>query len=149
MTDQRPTTPVAFAAAERASLSFQHSRMTSGTLSEVVMRLRAAIEAAHLWVLHEIDPQMLLARDSYDIPSARQILFFHPSLMARLLAADSSALIEAPLKFALTQAANGNVMIRWSDPIASFARYGNAELEQLGRDLADICDRIVAGALDG
>ena len=144
MTDQRPKTPVAFAEAARASKPFQHSRITTGLLSGIVARLRASIEAADLWVLHEIDPQMLLARGGYDIQAARQILFFHPSLMARRLAADSSALIEAPLKFALTQAGDGEVMVRWSDPAAAFARYGNDELAKLGRDLADICDRIIA-----
>jgi hypothetical protein len=44
-----------------------------------------------MWVLHEINPQMLLARGGVEIGAARQILFFHPAIMARLLAADSSA----------------------------------------------------------
>ena len=139
---------IPFTAADRASQSFQHSRMVSGTVLDIVAQLRKAIEAADLWVLHEIDPQMLLARGGFGIEAARQILFFHPAIMARLLAADSSALLEAPLKFALTDAGDGKVMIRWSDPIATFARYGNEELAQLGHNLTETCDRIVAGLLD-
>jgi uncharacterized protein (DUF302 family) len=135
--------PVSFEGADRESQPFQHSRRVSGALSDIVTRLRAAIEAAGLWVLHEIDPQAILARGGYVIAPARQILFFHPSLMVRLLAADSSALLEVPLKFALTQAGGGQVMVRWSDPIAAFARYGDEPLSQLGRDLAKTTDRIV------
>jgi uncharacterized protein (DUF302 family) len=84
-------TPVPFTAADRASQSFQHSRLVSGTVSDIVARLRTTIKAAGLWVLHEINPQMLLARGGVEIGAARQIPFFHPAIMARLLAAESSA----------------------------------------------------------
>jgi hypothetical protein len=52
------------------------------------------------------------------------------------------------LKFALTQAGDGKVMIRWSDTVANFARYGNAELAQIGQELAEIGERIIAKLLD-
>lgn len=135
---------VSFTAADRASQPFQRSLLVSGTVDDAVAHLRNAIEAEGVWVLHEINPQMLLARGGYAIDAARQILFFHPDLMARLLTADSAALIEALLKFALTQAGEGQVMIRWSDTAAAFARYGNEDLAQLGRDLAALTDRILA-----
>jgi uncharacterized protein (DUF302 family) len=144
MTQSMRVTHVSFTAADRASQPFQRSLLVSGTVDDAVALLRNAIEAEGVWVLHEINPQMLLARGGYAIDAARQILFFHPDLMARLLTADSAALIEAPLKFALTQAGAGQVMIRWSDAAAAFARYGNEDLAQLGRDLVALTDRILA-----
>jgi len=93
-----------------------------------VARLHLAIEAADFWVLHETDPQALLLRGGCAIGPARQILFFHPRFMVRLLAADPAALLEAPLKFGVIELSAGNVMLRWADPAAAFARYGNRAL---------------------
>jgi hypothetical protein len=54
------TTVVAYAEPVDASAAFQRPRICALPLADVVARLRQAIEAADLWVLHEIDPQMLL-----------------------------------------------------------------------------------------
>lgn len=109
------------------------------------MRLKERIVAADLWVLHEINPQMLLHRGGYDIGPALQILFFHPRLMSRLLTADSAALLEAPLKFALIGFPAGRTELRWLDPRKAFARYGSPALAALGDELAGVCEGIVAG----
>jgi len=98
-------------------------------------------------VLNEINPQMLLARGGYEIEPARQILFFHPDLMARVLAADPSALLEVPLKFAVIGLPEGGVTIRWQDVAHVFARYGNPRLAMLGRELAVTTQGIVNAAL--
>jgi uncharacterized protein (DUF302 family) len=110
--------------------------------------LRDAIIANDVWVLHEIDPQMLLRKGGYAIAAARQILFFHPRLMARLLSTDTAALIEAPLKFAVTELEGGGVAVRWLDPEAAFARYKHPELTSLGNELAQLCARIADQALE-
>jgi len=141
-----PTT-VAYADLGEAVKRFQQSRTMTLALPDVVARLRAAIEAAGLWVLHEIDPQALLRRGGYAIGPARQILFFHPRFVARLLAADPAALLEAPLKLAILELPGGTVSVRWIDPAAAFARYGSAELADLGTELAELCDNIVATSL--
>lgn len=136
---------VAFSESRSAAASFQQTRSTTLPVEEVVARLKAGIVAADLWVLHEINPQMLLHRGGYDIGPARQILFFHPRLMSRLLAADSAALLEAPLKFAVIGFTGGRTELRWLDPSGAFARYGSPALTALGEELASICDDIVAG----
>jgi hypothetical protein len=90
-----------------------------------------AFAAADLWVFHEVDPQILLVREGFEIGAARQILFFPPALMARLLATDPPPRIE------------------WSDPSATFVRYGNEGSAQLGHNLVEASDRIVGGLPDG
>jgi uncharacterized protein (DUF302 family) len=142
-----PTDPqlkhVAVADVGQAAARFQKSRVTTLALSTLVAHLRDAIEAANLWVLHEIDPQALLKRGGYRIAAARQVLFFHPRYVARLLGADPSALLEVPLKFVMLELPDGTVALRWSDPAALFARYRSSALENLGRELSDLCDQIV------
>jgi uncharacterized protein (DUF302 family) len=67
--------------------------------------------------------------------------------MARVLAADPAALLEAPLKFAVLELGDGEVLVRWNDPLAAFARYENAALEKLGQELSAACEEIVVAAL--
>jgi uncharacterized protein (DUF302 family) len=126
----------------RAASDFQRSRMYALHVSDVVARLRARIEAAELWVLHEIDPQALLQRGGYAIAQARQILFFHPRLVVRLLAVDPAALVEAPLKFVVLELAPSETMVRWNDPTIALGRYGHPALAALGRELAAACEAI-------
>ncbi len=132
-----------------AVAAFQHARIITLPFEEVLTRLRQAVEAAGLWVLHEIDPQKVLQRGGYDIGPARQILFFHPDLMVRLLQANPAALLEAPLKLAVMQQPDSTATIRWHDPAAAFGRYGNPVLAELGQDLASRCQQIVNATQGG
>jgi uncharacterized protein (DUF302 family) len=116
-------------------------------VEECTVRLRRSIEAADVWLLDEIDPQKLLTRGGYHIPPARQLLFFHPRYMARLLAADPSALVEAPIKFAVQEISATRSLVHWLDPAAAFARYGNPILSALGKDLAALCSTIIEASL--
>jgi uncharacterized protein (DUF302 family) len=124
---------------------FQYLRSTALPFKEVLERLRAAIREEDVMVLQEIDPQAILARSNYVIGAMRQLLFFHPRLMARLLDADPSALLEAPLKFSVIAGREGLVHVRWQDPAPAFARYGEPALAKLGDELADLC-RVIADA---
>jgi len=130
----------------RSTDGFLRTRATALPFEEVVTRLKAAIEAADLWVLHEIDPQALLRRGGFDIPPARQLLFFHPRYMVRLLSAAPSAVLEAPLKFA-TLEADQEVVVRWFDPGAAFGRYDSDALKALGVELSTLREAIAAQAL--
>jgi uncharacterized protein (DUF302 family) len=136
-----PNQPVAvsYGPVSAQSAEFQHAVVTSRSVDEVVQRLRDGIAAADLWVLHEIDPKMVLGRGGFAIQEGRQILFFHPRLLARMLEIDPAALVEAPIKFVVMQMGLGETTIRWIDPTTPFARYGNAEIAKLGRDLSATC----------
>jgi uncharacterized protein (DUF302 family) len=132
-----------------AVAAFQHAQTTALPFEAALTRLRQAIEAAGLWVLHEIDPQAVLQRGGYDIGPARQILFFHPDLMTSLLQANPAAMLEAPLKFAVMQQPDGHTTIRWHDPAPAFGRYGNPVLTGMGQDLASRCTQIFAATQEG
>jgi uncharacterized protein (DUF302 family) len=132
-----------------AVAAFQHSRIVTLPFEEVLTRLRQAIQAARLWVLHEIDPQKVLQNGGYEISPARQILFFHPDLMVRLLQSNPAALLEAPMKLAVMQQPDRSVAVRWKDPTAAFSRYGNPILTDIGQDLASRCGQIVTAIQEG
>lgn len=138
---------VSYGMAGAAAAAFQRSRTCGLAVAVAVARLRAAIEAADFWMLHEIDPQALLRRGGYAIGDARQILFFHPRFMARPLAADPAALLEAPLKLVVLGLPGDTAMVRRADPAAAFGRYGNPALAALGQELAAACDQNVTASL--
>ncbi|WP_201313783.1 DUF302 domain-containing protein [Dyella sp. EPa41] len=104
--------------------------------------LKHAFKALDLWLIHEIDPQMLLARDGYPIGKARQWLFFHPRYAARLLEANPAALIEIPLKIAVLQMPDGRVLVRHMDIEAQLLRYPG--MAALASELADVMRRVLA-----
>jgi uncharacterized protein (DUF302 family) len=131
----------------KAAAGFQGFRVSNAPFEEVIWRLREAIEGAGFWVLQEINSKMLLKRGGYGAAPVRQILFFHPSFMARILEADSAAVLEAPLKIAILELPSGIVQVRWTDPVALFARYGSTLLAELGRELATACEEIADACL--
>ena len=107
---------------------------------ETVRQLEAAIDAAGLWLVHTIDPQVLLKRGGYEIPRVRQLLFFHPRFMARLLAANPAGVVEAPLKLVVLELPGGLVRVRTPEPRLAFARHPG--LGGLGSELQVLTDTI-------
>ncbi|MDX2287293.1 MAG: DUF302 domain-containing protein [Hyphomicrobiaceae bacterium] len=106
------------------------------------LALEKAIVAADLWVLHRIETQMLLAKGGYEIRPLRQLLFFHPRYMARLLTTNSTAIVEVPLKFVIMAFADGSVRVLHPDIRTAFASYSG--LADLGAELADVVDQITS-----
>lgn len=109
---------------------------------ETIAALEAAIQSQDLWIIARLDPQMLLAKGGYRIHPARQLLYFHPRYMARLLSINPAAIVEAPLKFVVLEAPDGAVTVRHPDIGAAFTNYDS--MQSLGSELAEITDRIVA-----
>jgi uncharacterized protein (DUF302 family) len=125
---------VMLAAASRPS--FQTVVRSVHDFDTTVACLKQAIAAHDLWLIHEIDPQMLLRRAGLDIPAARQLLFFHPRYMMRLLAIDPAAVTEVPIKLVALQAADGTVDVHHPRIDLQLARY--AGFDSLGGELADL-----------
>ena len=119
-----------------------HQRVLHGSLpfEETLVRLKEALQAEDVWLIHEIDPQMLLKRGGYAIQAVRQLLFFHPRYLVRILGINPGAIVEAPQKIVVMETAEGGVTLRFSDPASAFAPYPG--LEALALELADLLERL-------
>lgn len=126
--------------------SFQCVVVSAFAFEATITRLKAALQDQELWLLHEIDPQMLLHRGGYEILATRQLLFFHPRYMARLLAIDPNAVIEAPLKLVIMQMPDGRVTVRFVKVETTLGRYDS--LVELATELTTICLRLVQTVTD-
>ena len=116
---------------------FQHVAISALSFDATVDRLKRALQDHDLWLIQEVDPQMLLQRGGYYIYPTRQLLFFHPRYMARLLALDPNALIEAPLKLVVMQMPDGQVTVRFMTLETTFGRYHS--LAELTKELTTLC----------
>ncbi len=137
MTELAPV-PFAFGAIPEGR---QVAYTSAHDLETTVERLKSEIAARDLWVLAELNPQMLLAKGGYAIRPARQIFYFHPRYMSRLLGTNAAAIVEAPLKFVVLSPDGGPVSVRHPDVAASFSGYAGmtdlaAELATLTREIA-------------
>ena len=126
---------------------FQISHASRRPFEEVLATLRQHIGGAGMKVLHEIDPQAALAGIGQAIGGARLLFFFHPDLVVRLLQADASGIVEAPLKLAVMELPDGSTSVRMADPAQAFARYHTPALTAFGQELAATCQRIIAASL--
>jgi uncharacterized protein (DUF302 family) len=112
---------------------------------ETLERLKRAIQAEDLWLVQELDPQLLAARGGHGILAARQLFFFHPRYLVRILETDPAALLEAPLKLTVLERPDGAVLIRWQEVAARFSGYSG--LTDLGLELEALQERLLAAVL--
>jgi uncharacterized protein (DUF302 family) len=131
--------PVTLDRAEEAA-DWQWIARSRYDFDTTIARLASAIEVAGLWLIADIDAHHLLARGGYAIPKTRQLLFFHPDYMARLLAADARALPEAPLKIVVVAVNDSTVLLRGPRIELALARYH--PLVDLGAELAALVHKI-------
>lgn len=99
---------------------------------ETLAVLRANIESAEMMVLHEIDTQKIIARAGIQSPGLRQILYFHPRFMKRVLEGNPAAVVEAPLKFVVRETPGG-VLVHRLSPRFLFGRY---------KGLSELCEEL-------
>jgi len=128
----KPAQAPATATASLSPLPFQ----------ETITHLKGAIEAEGLWLIHEIDPQRLLARAGYSSLGLRQLLFFHPRYLVPLLEADPRALVEVPLKLVILELPDGKVSVRRPEILAAIGGY--PALGALAAELDALCRRLVS-----
>lgn len=102
---------------------------------------RTAITDNGFLLLHEINPQAILASQQIEIGPVRQLLFFHPVYMKQLLDQDPTAVIEVPLKLVL-RATDKGTTLSYFHPTTHFQGYEG--LDTLGKELHVKVELIVA-----
>lgn len=109
----------------------------------VVAKLVAAIAAAPLALVAHINGQANAAKRGIAVPPDQILEVFRPDLAARVWEADKRAGIEIPLRIHVYEA-DGRAVVAHRPPSEVFARYGNAGLDAVSRDLAPLFERVFA-----
>lgn len=121
---------------------FNVSITVNASFEETLAALKQAIAAEELLLIHEIPVQSILATHGISIPATRQLLFFHPRYMQRILTDNASAIVEAPLKFAVMEISAETTIVRFIRPGYLFERYPG--LETLGYELEEVVMKITS-----
>ena len=141
------TTRLEFGAVGSGAARFQYTASSKRPFDDVVSSLATEIDRAGLKLLQQIDVQTALAGAGRTTGGFRLLFFFHPALVARVIAADVSAMVEAPLKLVAAESPDGTVWLRIADPSAAFGRYDNPALAELGAELSASLRRIIEASV--
>jgi uncharacterized protein (DUF302 family) len=106
--------------------------------NDTVELLTAAIEEQNLMVLKEINAQQMLKMVNMQVGGMKQLLFFHPRYMKKIMQANPMGSIEPPLKIAVMERPDGKVVVKYIKPSYLLGKY-----EGLG-DVGNELDEIVA-----
>ncbi len=109
---------------------------------QTVALVKQAIEGENLMVVDEINPQQMLRMVGMRTRGMRQILFFHPRFMKRIIETNRHGGIVPPLKVLVMEMPNGRVMVRYHDPVHQLEPYTG--LEELAAELRGVIEHVVA-----
>jgi uncharacterized protein (DUF302 family) len=87
------------------------------------------------------------ARRDVTIPGNIVLGVYRNDFAVRMLEASVPAGIEAPIRFYITENADGSASLSYQMPSAVFAPYGSADLDAMAQELDQIWQRIIADAV--
>ncbi|MAS42767.1 MAG: hypothetical protein CML46_17870 [Rhodobacteraceae bacterium] len=118
--------------------------------ADLLPRLREAARAENMGLVTEAGPTEAAAGRGVTIPGNRVVGVFRNDYAVRALGLSVAAMIEAPIRFYVTENGNGTgAALSWKTPGAVFAPYadeGGAELEALAAELDAVFEAIAARA---
>ena len=128
--------------AARADNGFPYAGMvvnTSGkSFDKLFAALEKAVEANGMGLVGRASASMGASRRGVKIPGNAVLGVYRNDFAVRMLRASVPAGIEAPLRFYLTENADGGANLTYRRPSAVFAPYKNAELDAMARELDTI-----------
>lgn len=113
----------------------------------LIAKLEAAVTEHKMVVVAKASASQGAATRGVKIPGNAVIMVFRNDYAVRMLEASVPAGIEAPLRFYVTENADGKASLTWRAPSAIFAPYGNAPLDKMAHELDPIFAAIAADAV--
>ena len=123
------------------SPEFQTMSVSKYSFDDTVELLKGAMEEQNLMVIKEIDAQKMLRMVEVKTKGMKQVLFFHPRFMKRIMKINKHATIEPPLKIAVMERPDGKIVVKYIKPSYLFGRYDG--LKEIGDELDTLLAMIV------
>lgn len=106
--------------------------------ADLLARLIAAVPAEGMGVVTQAGPTDVARSRGIEIPENRVVGVFNNDYAVRILGLSTAAMIEAPVRFYVTEDVDGSATLSWKEPSFVFAPYvddGGAALARLAADL--------------
>lgn len=99
---------------------------TSQSYSELLSHLKEAVSENGLQVVFDVGPTEAAARRGIDIPGNRVIGVFNNEFAVDILNLSVPAMIEAPIRFYVTEGEHGQATLSWIQPSHIYAPYADS-----------------------
>lgn len=119
---------------------------TSSGFDALWEKLEAAVKANGMFVVTRASASRGAAGRDIKIPGNLVIGVYRNDFAVRMLEASIPAGIEAPLRFYVTENADGTASLTYRKPSAVFAPYKSSDLDKMAAELDAIWDKIVKQA---
>ena len=123
-----------------------HVIATGHSYQAMVDKLPEAVAKNKMGVVAKASATLGAKKIGVTIPGNMVVMVFHPKFAVRMLEASVPAGIEAPLRFYITENADGTTTLTYRDPSSVFAPYQSADLDKMAKDLDVIVAQIAADA---
>jgi len=123
-----------------------HVIKTGHSYPAMVEKLPQAVAKNKMGVVAKASATVGAKKIGVTIPGNMVVMVFHPKFAVRMLEASVPAGIEAPLRFYITENADGTTTLTYRDPSSVFAPYGSANLDEMAKELDVIFAQIAADA---
>ena len=123
---------------------------TAQGYSALLDSLKAAIKAEGMFIVTQAGPTGAAASRGITIPGNRVVGVYRNDYAVRALATSTAAMIEAPIRFYVTENEDGTATLSYKTPSAVFAPYldeGGEELSAIAAELDAIFAAIAARAV--
>lgn len=122
---------------------------TSHGYQALVERLTQAVKDHDMFLVNRASASGGAANRGIEIPGNMVVGVFRNDFALRMLEASVAAGYEAPIRFYVTESADGTATLRYQEPSAAFAPYddGGAQLDALAAELDRIFASIAAQAV--
>lgn len=134
-------------AGESAALSGTQTIDTGLSFGALVKSLDAAVKANGMFVVTRASASGGAAKRGITIPGNMVVGVYRNDFAVRMLEASVAGGIEAPLRFYLTENADGTATLTYRLPSAVFAPYDSPGLDEMARELDAIWEAIAGDAV--
>jgi len=117
-------------------------KMSKLSFEETVSTLKGAIEGENLMVIKVVDAQKMLRMAGKKVKGMKQIFYFHPKYMKKVMEANKMAVIQIPLKIIVMEKPDGKVVIRYFKPSTLLNQYKGEE--NISAELNSIVNKIAS-----
>ncbi len=119
---------------------------TPHSYSTLVQRLDDAIKKNKMGIVARASATVGAKSIGVTIPGNMVVMVYHPKYAVRMLNASVPAGIEAPIRYYISENADGTATLTYRTPSSVFNPYANADLDDMAKELDGIFERIAQDA---
>lgn len=136
-------------AADAAPYPGTRTIKTASSFKALWDKLEVAVKANGMFVVTRASASRGASGRGIKIPGNLVIGVYRNDFAVRMLKASVPSGIEAPLRFYVTENADGTASLTYREPSATFAPYGSVDLDKMAAELDAIWAKIVKQATAG